>query len=113
MAKEKFELVFMAGGSLLNVLGTRLRRDPATPRESVGAAMHALDQVFTQHRDQLADAAPVARQIGAIREELCAARPRRLQLLACLDELACQVRAVDDLADAVAELREETAGYLG
>lgn len=32
MAKEKFELVFMGGGAMLNAITNRLRRAPITPR---------------------------------------------------------------------------------
>jgi hypothetical protein len=61
------------------VLGTRLRRDPANPREAVGAAVYTLGRVFEEHKDELAsaDAAAVEQQITMIRQELCAPRPRR------------------------------------
>jgi hypothetical protein len=55
VSKEKFELAFLAGGALLDVLGTRLRREPATPRESVGAAVHTLGQVMNEYASRLDD----------------------------------------------------------
>ncbi len=112
VSKEKFELVFLAGGTLLDVLGNRLRREPATPQELVGAAMHTLGQVFDQQRDRLADADAVGRQIGLIREEICATRPHRLVLAGHVEELAGQVRPVSELAEAVEQVRAEIASYL-
>jgi hypothetical protein len=112
LSKEKFDLVFLAGGTLLNVLGTRLRREPATPRESVGAAVYTLGQVFDEHRDRLADAGAVERQIGTIRQELCASRPRRAVLAGLVDELVEQVSPVAELADAAERARTEISGYL-
>lgn len=112
MSKEKFELVFLAGGTLLNVLGTRLRREPATPRESVGAAMYTLGQAFEEHRDRLADPDAVERQIGTIRQELCVPSPRRAMLAGLVEELVEQVSAVQELADAAERVRGEIAAYL-
>lgn len=112
VSKEKFELVFLAGGTLLDVLGTRLRRDPADPREAVGAAVHTLGQVFDEHQDELADAGAVGRQITMIRRELCAPKPRRAVLAGYVEELTEQVRPVDELADAAEMVRREIAGYL-
>ena len=113
MSKEKFELVFLAGGTLLNVLGTRLRRQPATPQESVGAAVYTLGQVFDEQRDQLADPQAVERQIATIRQELCAPKPRRAVLAGLAEELKEQVSSVDELADAAEHVRREMAAYLG
>ena len=112
MSKEKFELVFLAGGTLLDVLGTRLRRAPASPRESVGAAMHNMGLLFDEHRDRLPDADGVGRQIAMIRQELCAPRPRRAVLAACVEELAEQVKPVSELAEAAELVRTELAAYL-
>lgn len=113
MSKEKFELVFLAGGALLDVLANRIRRAPANPRESVGAAVHSLGDTLHEHWDDLADPDAVARQILAVREELCADRPHRLLLAGYLDELAGQVREVDDLAEAVQRLRARIDDWLG
>jgi hypothetical protein len=112
VSKEKFELVFLAGGTLLNVLGTRLRREPATPRESVGVAVYTLGQVFDEHRDRLADPDAVERQIVTIRQELCAPKPRRAVLSGLVEELVEQVTPVDELADAAELVRREIAAYL-
>jgi hypothetical protein len=112
MSKEKFELVFLAGGTLLDVLGTRLRRAPATPRESVGAAVHTLGQVVDEHREQLADADAVGRQIAMIRQELCAEKPRRAVLAGCVEELVEQVRAVAEVAEAAEQVRTQVSAYL-
>lgn len=106
MAKEKFELVFLAGGLLLDVLANRLRRDPATPREAVGAAMFTLDQTFEERRAQLADARAVSDQIDVIKAELCSDDPHKLVLEAYLDELASRAASDVELSEAVAALRE-------
>src|SRR5262249_45460149 len=79
-SKEKFELVFMGGGALLDALGTRLTREPATPRESVGAAVHALGQALDEHSVHLDDPGAARGQLLAIRAELCEPKPRRLLL---------------------------------
>ena len=112
MSKEKFELVFLAGGTLLDILGTRLRREPASPQEAVGAAVHELGQAVEQHRDRLADPETVRKQIGMIRQELCASKPRRAVLASYVEELAGQVRPVTELEEAVESVRTEIAGYL-
>ncbi|GIH15909.1 hypothetical protein [Rugosimonospora africana] len=112
MAKEKFELAFLAGGAMLDVLNKRLRRTPATPREEVGAAAYAVSRVFEEQRDQLTDADAVARQITAIREELTASRPNRYLLAGFVDELAYLVRDVAELGATVECLRTAIAGYL-
>lgn len=112
MSKEKFELVFLAGGTLLDVLGTRLRREPASPQEAVGAAVHRLEQVLDQHRDRLADPDAAEQQIRMIRHEMCASRPRRAVLAGYVEELAGQVRPVAELRDAVEAVRAEVASYL-
>lgn len=112
MSKEKFDLAFMAGGALLDVLGTRLRREPADPREAVGAAVHTLGQALEEHQDELADAEAVRQQIAMIRQELCAARPRRAVLAAYAEELAVQVSPVGELADAAEMVRGQIAAYL-
>jgi hypothetical protein len=105
MSKERFETVFLAGGALLEVLAHRRRRPPAHAREEIGAAMHALDEAFRRRGPELPEPEAVAAQIGAVREELCAARQHRLLLSAYLEELAYEVKPVEELAGAVAELR--------
>jgi hypothetical protein len=112
VSKEKFDLAFMAGGALLDVLGTRLRREPADPREAVGAAVHTMGQALEEHQDKLADAEAVRRQIAMIRQELCAAKPRRAVLAGYVEELADQVRPVGELADAAEAVRRQIAAYL-
>ncbi|GAA4434866.1 hypothetical protein [Phytohabitans houttuyneae] len=106
MAKEKFELVFLAGGLLLDVLANRLRRDPATPREAVGAAMFTLDQTFEERRGHLVDPRGVSDQIDVIKAELCSDKPHKLVLEAYLDELSGRAGADAELSEAVARLRE-------
>jgi hypothetical protein len=112
MSKEKFELVFLAGGTLLDVLGARLRRAPATPRESVGAAVHTLGQAVDEYRDRLADPEAVRQQIALIRQELCAAKPRRAVLAGCVEELLVQVRPVEEVAEAAEQVRTQVSAYL-
>lgn len=105
MAKEKFELVFLAGGLLLDVLANRLRRDPATPREAVGAAMFTVHQTFEERRAHLADPRSVSDQLDVIKAELCADKPHRLVLEAYLDELASRAASDTELSEAVGRLR--------
>jgi hypothetical protein len=113
VAKEKFELVFLAGGLLLDVLANRLRRAPATPREVVGAAMFALHQTFDERRAHLADPRSVADQIDVIKAELCSDEPHRLVLEAYLDELASRAASDIELSEAVDHLREAVRGWQG
>lgn len=113
MAKEKFELVFLAGGTLLNVLTNRLRRAPATPREEVGAAMHELARACTGYPERLAEPAAVHRQLGAVRAALSAARPDPLLVDGYLAELGAQVGDAAEFAEPVARLRTAVRGYLG
>jgi hypothetical protein len=112
MSKEKFEIVFLAGGALLDVLANRLRRPPADARERIGAAMHELEDAFARHAADLIEADAVADQLGAVRAELCAPRPHGLLLSAYLEELAYEVKDVDELAGAVAELRARVDAWL-
>jgi len=111
VAKGKFELVFLAGGLLLDVLQMRLRRAPATPREVVGAAMFALDQTFDERRTHLADPRAVADQIDVIKAELCSDEPHKLVLEAYLDELATRAATDAELSEAVDRLREAVRGW--
>jgi hypothetical protein len=113
MSKEKFESLFLAGGLMLNVLSNRLRREPKTTRESIGAAVHTLGRAVEEHRDALADPGAVTRQIVAIREELCADRPDAVLLSAYVEELAGQVRDVDALVEPVEEVRRAVARWFG
>jgi hypothetical protein len=113
MSKEKFELVFLAGGAMLNVLTNRLRRPATTPREEVGAAVHEVGRLLDARPAGRADADPARHQIAAVRAALSADRPDPLLLAACVDELA-QVAAPDgELAAAVDRLRAAIAGYVG
>jgi hypothetical protein len=112
VSKEKFELVFMGGGALLNALGTRLTREPATPSESVGAAVHVLGQALDEHAGDLDDPGAARDQLLAIRAELCEPKPRRLLLFGYISELAFQVRPVGELTEAVEHLRQQVNGYL-
>ncbi|BCB81934.1 hypothetical protein GCM10022251_51950 [Phytohabitans flavus] len=113
MAKEKFELAFLAGGLLLDVLANRLRRDPATPREAVGAAMFTLDQAFEERRRHLAHPRSVADQIDVIKAELCSDKPKKLVLEAYLDELAVRSASDVELSEAVGRLRAAVRDWQG
>jgi hypothetical protein len=113
MAKEKFEVLFLAGGAMLDVLTNKLRRTPATPREEVGAAAHAVARVFEEQRTQLSDPDLVRLQIAAIREELTSVQPNRFVLAGYVDELAYLVRGADELSAAVECLHTAVASYLG
>lgn len=113
MAKGKFELVFLAGGLLLDVLAMRLRRAPATPREVVGAAMLTLDQTFDERRAHLAAPRSVADQIDVIKAELCTDEPHKLVLEAYLDELAARAATDAELSEAVDRLRDAVRGWQG
>jgi len=113
MSKEKFELVFLAGGAMLNVVTNRLRRGATTPREEVGAAAHDVGRLLDERSGDLAEADSARRQVLAIRAELTADRPDRLVLAAYVDELARLVSPVEDLAAAVGRLRAAIRGYVG
>jgi len=113
MSKEKFELAFLAGGAMLNVLTNRLRRSAATPREEVGAAAHEVGRIIGERQAELADANSARHQMTAIREELAADQPDPLLLAAYVDELAQLVTPVEELAEAVGRLRAAVTGYVG
>ena len=113
MAKEKFELVFLAGGAMLDAVSYRLRRRPVTATEAVGAAMHTLRETFDEQRDQLRDPDAVEAYIAAIRTELCAEPPHRLVLFDYLAGLTDQVALVGELVDDVAALRAAVTAWLG
>jgi multidrug efflux pump subunit AcrA (membrane-fusion protein) len=112
VAREKFEFAVLAGGALVDAVGTRLRGTPADSAESVEAAMQALDQAFRQHAHRLADPAAARQQVLAIGEELRVRRPRRMLLAGYVAELAVQVRPVSELASAVEQLRRDISRYL-
>jgi hypothetical protein len=116
VSKEKFErsfeLVFLAGGLLINRFSGRLRRAPATTAEEVGAAMHRLRTVFDEQFDRVPDPDAVGAGIGKIRAELCADRPRRLLLVSYLDDLSNEVEQVEGLVDAVDALYAAVTGWL-
>ncbi len=113
MANEKFELVFLGGGAMLNALSTRLRRAPATPRESIGAAMYTLEQALLRHELAPQATDDIALQFRAIREELCAELPRMAVMSPQLDGLRRSVGTERDLTDAVRRLRERVEAWLG
>jgi hypothetical protein len=113
MSKEKFELMFLAGGAMLDVISNRLRRRPSTPREEVGAAAHEVSLAFEAQQQELVDPDAVRRQIAAIRGELSSSRPNVLLASGYLAELAIQVRGVPELEAAVARLQQAVTGYLG
>jgi hypothetical protein len=98
---------------LLAVLAHRLRRPPADAREAAGAAMCAVEVAVEAWRDQLPEPENVAAQLGAVRAELGAERPHKLLLSAYLEELAYEVKAVDELAEAVCELQARVDAWLG
>jgi len=108
MSKEKFELVFLAGGAMLNVLTNRLRRVPTTPREEVGAAAHEVGRLLDERQDDAA-----REQMMAIRAELTADRPDPAVLAAYVDELAHLVAPGDEAAAAIERLRVAVRGYVG
>lgn len=114
MAKEKFELVFLGGGAMLNAISSRLRRLPTTPREEVGAAMHALGRTFEERRGVLERPAQAAagRELAAISSELCATVPSRDVVDVHLDAFAGLVSGAEELPDAVDRLREAVAAWL-
>lgn len=112
MSKEKFELLFLAGGTLLDALSHRLRRGPATARERVGAAMHELRELVEERREEFADPGAIDESVELVRAELCADTPRRLMLLSYLEQLHERVTPFDDLADAVTDLRAAVTEWL-
>ncbi|HEU5354892.1 MAG TPA: hypothetical protein VFU65_10545 [Actinocrinis sp.] len=114
MAKEKFELVFLGGGAMLNALTNRLRRAPVTPREEVGAAMHDLGRTFEERRSVLAraDQAAAGDELAAIGSELCAAAPSRDVLDARLDAFGRLVSGAEELPEAVNRLRDAVGAWL-
>jgi hypothetical protein len=113
VAKEKFELVFLASGAMLDAVSYRLRRRPVTATEAIGAAMHTLRETFDEQRDQLGDPDAVEAYIAAIRTELCAEPPHRLVLFDHLAGLAEHVAPVGELADDVTALRAAITAWLG
>jgi hypothetical protein len=116
MAKEKFELMFLAGGALLDAATYRLKRRPVSAKEAVGAAMHTLRQTFDEQRSELAhagiDIEAAEAHIALIRSGLCADVPRRLLLAADLAELAELVRPVQEASDDVESLRTAVTAWL-
>lgn len=114
MAKEKFELVFMGGGAMLNAITNRLRRAPITPREEVGAAMHTLGRTFEERRAVLQRPAQAAagEELAAISSALCAAAPSREVVDAHLDAFERLVSGAEEIPEAVERLREAVAAWL-
>jgi hypothetical protein len=114
MAKEKFESLFLAGGALLQIAGsTRLRRGPATPREKVGATVLEVESALDEHRDRLTDPDAARRQVLAIREELCAAKPSPILLAGYATALADDVAGVPEIAAPVRRLRTVLRRFAG
>lgn len=89
------------GRALLDVPGTRLRREPASPPNGPGATVRALGQAIDEHRDRLPDTHAAVRQLAMIRQELCAARPRRVQRAGYVEERPGTVSSVGELTAAV------------
>ena len=114
MAKEKFELVFMGGGAVVSMIQNRLRRSPSTPREEVGAAMHALGRTFEERRGvlQRPTQAAAGAELAAIGSELCATVPSRDVVDAHLDAFAGLVSSAEQLPEAVERLRDAVASWL-
>ena len=116
MAKEKFELVFLAGGAMVDAVTYRLRRRPVSAKEAVGAAMHTLRRTFDEQRSEMADAGihieAVEARIALIRNALCADVPRRLLLAAYLAEFAELVGPFQEAADDVDSLRSAVLAWL-
>jgi hypothetical protein len=113
VSKEKFELLFLGGGALLDVLGNRMRRKPRTPQEVIGAAMHALTESFQEHRDELADPDDAGRALFMIRAELVQPEPDRDSVLGRLNEFDALVGSHGVLADEVRELDDAIRHWLG
>lgn len=116
MSKEKFELVFLAGGALLDTMSYRLKRRPVTAEEAVGAAMHTLCETFDEQHEHVAsvgiDVDAADNHLKLIRAALCADVPRRLLIAEYLAELAELLRPVDELAADVEELRAAVTTWL-
>jgi hypothetical protein len=116
MAKEKFELVFLAGGAMLDAVTYRLRRRPVSAREAVGAAMHTLCQTVDEQRSALADAGidveATLAHLALLRNALCANVPRQLLIAAYLTELAELVGPVQEAVDDVESLRSAVTAWL-
>lgn len=114
MAKEKFELVFLGGGAVLNLVTNRLRLVPITPREQVGAAMHALGKTFEEQRGVLPrpTQAAAGAELAAISSELCATVPSRDVVDAHLDAFERLVSGAEELPEAVDHLRDAVAAWL-
>ena len=113
MAQEKYELVFLGGGAMLSALSNRLRRAPATPRESIGAAMYTLEQALLRHELAPQATEDIAVELRAIREELCTELPRMAVMDPHLDGLRRAVGTNRELTDAVRRLRERVEAWLG
>ena len=114
MAKEKFELVFLGGGAMLNMIANRLRRAPETPREEIGAAVYALGRTFEERRGVLERPAQAAAgdELAAISAELCATVPSRDVVDAHLDVFESLVSGAEELPEAVNRVRDAVAAWL-
>jgi len=114
VAKEKFELVFLGGGAVLNLITNRLRLAPVTPREEVGGAMHALGRAFEERRGMMEQPTQAAAgaELAAIGSELCATVPSRDVVDAHIDAFEHLVSGAEELPEAVDRLREAVGAWL-
>jgi hypothetical protein len=112
VSKEKFEVAFLAGGLMLNALGTRLRRKAATPSEAVGAAMHDLQTCLGEHRTALADPTAADQSLALVRAEMCEARPDQATVTGHLNELRAQAASNVAIGEAVTTLDDAVDAWL-
>ena len=113
MSKEKFEAAFLAGGLMLNALGTRLRRKPANPGEAVGAAMHELRICLDEHRHALADPYAAEQILTRVQAELCEPRPDQATVTAHLDGLRAHAPSNIAVGEALTALDDAVDAWLG
>jgi hypothetical protein len=112
VSKEKFEVAFLAGGLMLNALGTRLRRKATTPSEAVGAAMHDLQACLDVHRTALADPTAAEQSLALVRAELCEPRPDQAMVTAHLNGLRAQAPSNIAIGEAVTTLDDAVDAWL-
>jgi hypothetical protein len=112
VSKEKFEIAFLAGGLMLDALGTRLRRRPATPSEAVGAAMHGLTTCVRDNHAALADPDAAEQSLAAIRAELCESPPHQAAVTAHLDLIRVQAGSNAAVREAVTTFDDAVDAWL-
>jgi hypothetical protein len=112
VSKEKFEAAFMAGGLMLNALGTRLRRKAANPREAVGAAMHELTSRVRENHTALIDPDAAEQSLTVVRAELCEDRPSQAKVTDHLNRLRVQAGSNAAIAEAVTTLDDAVDEWL-